>query len=77
VRLVTQRVEEVGQRAGTLYAISTVGSFLGCLTTAFYLITWIGIRKILFLSTASLLLLAAWLLVTWYATELPAKGEPE
>jgi len=69
VRLVTADVASVGTKAGTLYAISTVGSFLGCLLTSFYLILWMGIGAILFLSGGALLLIALLLLVTWYATE--------
>jgi len=38
VRLVTQDVASVGIKAGTLYAISTIGSFFGCLLTSFYFI---------------------------------------
>ena len=66
VRLVAQNVEAVGRTAGTLYAISTAGSFLGCLLTAFYFILWFGIRQILLLSAAALCIIALWLLVTWY-----------
>jgi len=67
VRLVTRDVASVGTRAGTLYAISTIGSFLGCLLTSFYFILWMGIRQILFLSAGALLLIALVLLTTWYA----------
>lgn len=66
VRLVTHDVEHVGTNAGTLYAISTVGSCLGCLLTAFYFILWLGIRQILLVSAAGLLVTAAWTLATWY-----------
>jgi predicted membrane-bound spermidine synthase len=67
VRLVTQDVASVGSKAGTLYAISTVGSCLGCLFTSFYVILWMGIRNILFLSSGALVLIALLLLVTWNA----------
>ena len=66
VRLITHDVEQVGTNAGTLYAISTVGSCLGCLLTAFYFILWLGIRQILLVSAACLLATAAWTLATWY-----------
>ncbi|MDH4241180.1 MAG: fused MFS/spermidine synthase [Phycisphaerae bacterium] len=66
VRLVTQDVASVGTKAGTLYAISTAGSFLGCLLTSFYFILWMGIQLILFLSAGALLLIALLLLATWY-----------
>jgi predicted membrane-bound spermidine synthase len=66
VRLVTRDVASVGTKAGTLYAISTLGSFLGCLLTSFYFILWMGIRKILFLSSGVLFLIALFLLTVWY-----------
>ena len=73
VRLVTRDVASVGTKAGTLYAISTLGSFLGCLLTSFYFILWMGIRQILFLSVVALLLIALFLLVTWYARGIDKK----
>ena len=66
VRLVARRVATAGLSAGTLYAISTLGSFLGCLATAFYLILWIGIRSILLVFSSTLLVIAAWHLWLWY-----------
>ncbi|MBC8472212.1 MAG: fused MFS/spermidine synthase [Planctomycetes bacterium] len=73
VRLVTKDVESVGTKAGTLYAISTLGSFLGCLLTSFYFILWMGIRQILLFSVAALFLIAMFLLVTWYAGGIDKK----
>ena len=60
IRLVARQVSTIGFSAGTLYAVSTLGSFIGCLITAFYLIVWIGIQKILLMSAGGLCLLAAW-----------------
>jgi len=74
VRLVTHDIASVGRRAGTLYAISTIGSFLGCLLTSFYLIVWLGITQILYLAAAALFLLALLLLVTWYLGGAPRGG---
>ncbi len=73
VRLVTRDVASVGTKAGTLYAISTLGSFLGCLLTSFYFILWMGIRQILFLSVVALFLIALFLLVAWYARGIDKK----
>jgi predicted membrane-bound spermidine synthase len=67
VRLVARDIASIGTRAGTLYAISTIGSFLGCLLTSFYLILWLGITQILYLSAGTLLAIALLLLATWYA----------
>ena len=73
IRLVTRDVASVGTKAGTLYAISTLGSFLGCLLTSFYFILWMGIRQILFLSVGALFLIALLLLATWYARGIEKK----
>jgi hypothetical protein len=66
VRLTARDVASVGASAGSLYAVSTIGSFLGCLLTAFYFILWMGIRQILVLSAVALFLLAGWLLAALY-----------
>ena len=60
IRLSTRTLDTVGLRSGVLYSVSTVGSFLGCLVTAFYFIGCIGIRQILLIS--GLLLVAVALL---------------
>ncbi|MGQ9820598.1 MAG: fused MFS/spermidine synthase [Thermogutta sp.] len=65
IRLLTESVERVGSDAGTLYAVSTVGSFLGCIHTAFYLITWLGIHAILWLACGVLATVAILLSVGW------------
>jgi predicted membrane-bound spermidine synthase len=75
VQLLTRSVRDVGASAGTLYALSTSGSFLGCLLTAFYFIVWMGIRRILLLSAASLLGIALVLVITWYAGSFNTKDE--
>lgn len=38
VQMATKTHTEVGRRAGALYSVSTIGSFIGCLITAFVLI---------------------------------------
>lgn len=47
VRLATRSVESVGTAAGTLYALSTIGSIAGTLLTTFVLIPWIGMGSII------------------------------
>jgi len=54
IRLLTTSVSRAGASAGSLYALSTIGSFLGCLHTAFYLILSTGIRDSLLLGAAVL-----------------------
>src|SRR5581483_10002555 len=46
LRLAAQRVEHLGRTAGALYALSTLGSFVGTVVTGFYLIALAGIDRI-------------------------------
>lgn len=59
IHLNTKSIEAVGASSGHLYAVSTIGSFLGCIVTAFYFITLMGVTRILLASGLLLLLLAA------------------
>ena len=63
VRLAARAVAEVGTTAGLLYAISTAGSILGTLLTAFYLIGVAGVARIVHLLGLVLVLLAAGMLL--------------
>lgn len=47
VRLKARTVEGVGNVAGVLYALSTLGSIAGTLLAAFVLISWLGVRSII------------------------------
>ncbi len=47
VRLAARSVEQIGNLSGRLYALSTVGSIVGTLVTAFWLIPLIGVRALL------------------------------
>lgn len=47
IRLAATTLSTVGSTAGTLYALSTCGSILGTLLTAFYLIPAIGVSNII------------------------------
>ena len=64
IRLSTRSVESVGMKSGVLYAVSTVGSFLGTLVTSFYFIGQMGIKNILYLS-GSLLCAVGMLSLAW------------
>jgi spermidine synthase len=69
IRLTAHSVERMGKTAGAVYAVSTVGSIVGTLGAAFYLITWLGLR-------ANLQLLGYLLMATGVLTALvrrPAK----
>ena len=54
IRLAATDVGSVGEKAGFLYAVSTLGGFLGCMMTSFYLIVWMGMNRILQLHAAVL-----------------------
>lgn len=47
IRLAATQLHTVGSTAGTLYAISTCGSIVGTLLTAFYLIPALGVSNII------------------------------
>lgn len=47
IRLAATQLHTVGSTAGTLYAVSTCGSIVGTLLTAFYLIPAIGVSNII------------------------------
>jgi spermidine synthase len=63
VRLQARAVASVGSTAGGLYAVSTAGSILGTLITAFYLIAVLGVANIVHALGLALLLVAAGILV--------------
>ena len=62
VKLNTSSLSNVGSSAGSLYAISTVGSIAGAFTTGFYLIPLFGIKTILLFTSIILFMLPALLL---------------
>ena len=47
-RLFVYGMPQIGSDVGRLYGVSTVGSILGTLGTAFYLISWMGTRWLLY-----------------------------
>jgi len=50
VRILTQSKDSSGQTAGFLYFVSTLGSAIGTIVTSFYLVLWLEIREILWLT---------------------------
>jgi len=60
VRLCLHDREQSGRIAGTLYAVSTIGSIVGTFLAGFVLIAWVGSTAILFI-TAAALVLASWM----------------
>ena len=60
VRLQLADTDTAGRTAGSLYALSTIGSIAGTFLAGFVLIAWMGSTAILFI-TAMVLAAAAWL----------------
>jgi spermidine synthase len=65
VRLRARAVTTMGATAGSLYAISTVGSIVGTLATSFVLINYMGVRSII---TLMGLVLMAMAVIGWLAS---------
>lgn len=55
LRMASRRIESLGTTAGMLYALSTLGSFLGTIATGFFLIGLIGVDRI-FLAVGGMLI---------------------
>jgi spermidine synthase len=72
IKLEARDLATVGTRAGTLYAVSTAGSIVGTVGTAFFLIPALGVRMILLLLGGGLLVLAGLLAVGYPRTLVPA-----
>lgn len=63
IRLITERVEDVGNSAGTIYAISTGGGVLLNFAMGLYLIPFIGVRLSAWITAAMLIATSAYLLI--------------
>lgn len=63
VRILTVSADSSGQTAGFLYFVSTLGSAIGTIMTSFYLVLWLQVDQILWL-TFSILLGAGGLALT-------------
>jgi hypothetical protein len=63
VRLIVDREETSGRRAGQLFFVSTFGSAAGTILTSFYLVLWFEVNSILLCMAGLSVLLAgaAWL----------------
>jgi spermidine synthase len=68
VRLRARTVGTMGQTAGNLYAISTIGSIAGTLGTSFVLINYLGVRALIQAQGFVLLLMAV---AGWLAARRP------
>jgi spermidine synthase len=68
IKLAASSLATIGNTAGLIYAISTAGSIVGALFTAFYLIQMIGVRSILYSLGMTLMALAIMLIIVHRAT---------
>ena len=66
LRLAVTRPENVGSKAGSLYAWSTAGSIAGTFVPTFYTIPYLGVRTTLWLSATVLIALGAIMLPKRY-----------
>jgi len=68
IKLAASSLATIGNTAGLIYAISTAGSIVGAILTAFYLIQIIGVRSILYSLGITLMVLAFLLIIVDRAT---------
>lgn len=71
VRLTARKIEGVGRTTGMLYAISTVGSFVGAIIAGFFLIPVFHADKVVYLLS---LILAVLVVVPWLLNRKPLKA---
>lgn len=71
VRLRAREVDTVGRTAGSLYAISTVGSIVGTLLTSFVLVDHLGVRAIIAWAGVTLMATAS---VGWFSSRRALAG---
>lgn len=74
IKLATSRLEGIGNSAGSIYAVSTVGSVIGTLALGFFLFPMVGSRTILMSLGLALFLLS--LLVAYYEKKLTSPAGP-
>ncbi len=58
------KIQKVGEKIGWLYSVNTIGGVLGCLTTGFILLRFIGADQTVY-AAAGLNIIAAVLAMTW------------
>ncbi|HSD60489.1 MAG TPA: fused MFS/spermidine synthase, partial [Burkholderiales bacterium] len=59
VKIAARELQSLGRTVGGLYALSTVGSFVGTVATGFFLIAFLGVNHIFLLTGAALVALGA------------------
>ncbi len=74
VRILTESKDSSGETAGFLYFVSTLGSAIGTIVTSFYLVLWLHIDQILWLTFSIMLFGGA---VGWLVSFYEGKGTLE
>ena len=75
VRILTVSADSSGQTAGFLYFVSTLGSAIGTIMTSFYLVLWLEVNQIIWL-TVGILFSAG--IIAWIVALLDDKAnQPE
>jgi len=72
IKLATSKLEGVGNSAGSIYAVSTVGSVLGTLVLGFFLFPLVGSREVL-IGTGLVLILLACILAFYEQKQLAVR----
>lgn len=62
IKLKAKDLEKIGITVGSLYAVATIGSFVGAILTGFFLIPNFGIKSIIYLISGSLFLVS----IIWF-----------
>lgn len=75
IKLNTREIAVLGQSAGSIYAISTMGSIIGALLASFYLIIAFGTRAILWGSGTVLFLASCLCLICWKLMDRSSGGD--
>jgi spermidine synthase len=68
IKLTLEDLGQTGGIVGTIYAFSTAGAILGTFMTGFYFILWFGVRMIVWLISAVLILAGA---TAWFSWKVP------
>jgi len=71
--LIFHDLKRAGRSVGSLYAVSTVGSIVGTIGTAFYLILWAGTRSSFYVLGGGLLVLALLAMVASSLSKDPSR----
>jgi len=75
VRLFVREMPHLGADVGKVSAVSTFGAIVGTLGTAFYLIAWMGTRRLFILNGTILLALGLALVIADRFLSVPRRGD--